>query len=266
MKYYPSDELLNAYVDGELSPEEYARVAEAIAGNPRLAARVATLSQVKSALSGLAVAPPRKIHIPRNRWSRGMMAAAASLALFLVVISSLLPKISDPAKDQNYWYRVAAATHAQWIREPAKPNAKEVDANLYLASADRLNLPIQAPDLTSARLRLTYLQFYDADGGTPAALHLGYTGRHGCHLSLWITKAPAGLGKELTEIRDGPMRSFRWRAGKVAYALFATGMAEQRFTMIADKVYQATRMRKGFDEETRTALNNVSRKAPPCAA
>jgi anti-sigma factor RsiW len=266
MKQYPSDEMLNAYVDGELSPEDDARVAEAIAQFPSLAARVATLSQVKSTLSGLAVTPPQRIHIPRSRWSKAMLAAAASLTFFLVVMSGLISKISDPAQDQDYWYRVAAATHAQWVLEPARPNAKEVDANLYLASADRLNLPIRAPDLTSARLRLTYLQFYDAEGEMPAAMHLGYTGRHGCRLSLWITAAPAGLSKDLAEIREGPMRSFRWRAGKVAYALFATGMAEQRFTMIADKVYQATRARKGFNDETRTALNEVSRRAPPCAA
>ena len=266
MKEYPTEEMLNAYVDGELSPDEDAYVADAIAHDPRLAARVATLSRVKSALSGLAVEPPEGILLPGARRSKAMLAVAASVGLFVAVVTGLMTGFLQPDGDRNGWYREAAAIHAEWAQQPAVLNAREVDANLYLASVDRLHLPIHAPDLTSAKLRLTYLRFYEADGKFPAAMHLGYTGQRGCRLTLWVTSAPAALGTNLGEIRDGTMRSFRWRADKVAYALFATGMAEQRFTTIADKVYKATRARHGFDDETRLALNDVSRRAPPCMA
>ena len=74
------------------------------------------------------------------------------------------------------------------------------------------------------------------------------------------------LDTRLAEFREGKMRSFRWRQGKIAYALFATGMEESRFTMIAAKVHEATRKMRGFDDETRMALREVSGKAPPCAA
>jgi len=127
-------------------------------------------------------------------------------------------------------------------------------------------LPFQAPDLTSAKLRLTYLKLYEADPDYPAALHLGYTGRRGCRLTLWVTAAPRNLDTSLTEFREDKVRSFRWRQGKIAHALFATGMAENRFTMIAAKVHEATREMRGFDDETRMALHEVSGKAPPCAA
>ena len=43
-------------------------------------------------------------------------------------------------------------------------------------------------------------------------------------------------------------------------------MAEERFTMIASKVHEATRRMRGFDDETRMALPQVSGKAPPCVA
>lgn len=266
MNEFVTEELLNAYVDGELSPEDDARVAKAIARDPVLAARVATLSRVKSALAGLAGAPADPIHLPGRRRPRAMLAIAASVALLAAVMSSMLTDQLWYGGDDNGWHQEAATAHADWALEPTAPDAREVDANLYLASLDRLNLPFQAPDLTSAKLRLTYLKLYEADTVFPAALHLGYTGRRGCQLTLWVTASPRTLETDLTEFREGKMRSFRWRQDKIAYALFATGMAENRFTMIADKVHEATRKMRGFDDETRMALREVSGKAPPCAA
>lgn len=266
MTEFPTEEMLNAYVDGELSPADDARVAEAIAQDSNLATRVAHLSRIKSALAELSEHPPRAIQFPRNRWSKAALAVAASFGLMVAIASVLLTGLLNLGPQGDNWYQLAAATHAEWAREPASPSAKEVDANLYLASIDRLNLQVHAPDLTSAKLRLTYLKFHQANEETQAAMHLGYTGRRGCRLTLWVTRAPLSMNTDLVESREGKLRSFRWRVGKIAYALFATGMAEQRYAMIADKVYQATRVRHGFDEETRMALNEATRNAPPCSA
>ena len=49
----PTEQDLNAYVDSELSPQDDARVAQAIAQDPNIAARVATLTRLKSMLSTL---------------------------------------------------------------------------------------------------------------------------------------------------------------------------------------------------------------------
>jgi hypothetical protein len=43
-------------------------------------------------------------------------------------------------------------------------------------------------------------------------------------------------------------------------------MAERRFTVIANKVYEATREQRGFDDGTRMALKNASSGVPPCQA
>jgi hypothetical protein len=259
MTEFVTEDLLNAYVDGELSPEDDARMAQAIARDPALAARVATLSRVKSALAGLADEPAGRIHLPGRQLSKTMLAIAASVGLLVAFLSGMLTGIPQFGEESNRWHREAASIHAEWASGPAMPDASEVDANLYLASIDRLNL-------TRAKLRLTYLKLYEADPEYPAALHLGYTGRRGCQLTLWVTAAPRKLDTSLTEFREDKMRSFRWRQGKIAYALFATGMAENRFTMIAAKVHEATREMRGFDDETRLALREVSGKAPPCAA
>ena len=266
MKNYPTEEMLSAYVDGELSPEDDARVADAIARSPQLAAHVASLSRVKSELAGLAMEPAAPIEFPRRRWSKAMTVVAASIGLLLAAISGILTGYLHFGENNRDWYEMAAATHSNWLLQPASTEAGEVDANIYLANVNRLQLPVYAPDLGDARLRLTYMKFMESNASSPAALHLGYTGRRGCRLTLWVTSAPKGMSTKLVEARNKSLRGFRWRAGKVAYALFSTGMAEQRFTTIADKVYEATSESHGFDAEMRMALNEVSRRAPPCSA
>lgn len=266
MKNYPTDKTLSAYVDGELSPEDDARVADAVAHSPTLAARVAALSRIKSKLAGLAVEPPERIHLPRQRWSKAWMAVAASVGLFLAVISGVLTGYLNFGGNSGDWYDIAAARHMSWLDQKTSPDTNEVDANIFLAGVSRLHLPVYAPDLTDAKLRLTYVRFVERIDSIPAALHLGYTGRHGCKVTLWVTSAPKGMSTKLTESRDDKLRGFRWRADKTAYALFAAGMEERRFTTIADKVYEATSNSHGFDEEMRMALYNATRTAPPCSA
>lgn len=262
----PTEQQLNAYIDGELSPREVAAVAKAIAEDPAIAARVATLTRLKSSLSGLSEQPPLPLTLPRPRRSAGLLAVAASFALLLAVGIGLLTGSNLLGHEDDSWYREARIEHANWALEPAAPNAREVEANLFLASIERIAVPVQTPDLTSAKLRLTYLQYYRATDTAPAALHLGYTGRRGCKVSLWVTEAPLGLDTDLTESRVDKLRGFRWRSGRTAYALFATGMAERRFTVIANKVYEATRQQHGFDDGTRLALRNASTDVPPCLA
>ncbi len=262
----PRDEELNAYVDGELSPRDDANVARAIARDRAIAARVASLSRLKSALAETAEAPAKAIGVPRTDWSPRMLATAASIgllaALAIFVLSSYLPF----GNEDESWFHEASAAHSLWTREAAAPDAPEVRAGLLLAGLSRVQTPVHTPDLTSARLRLTYLKFFAATDTAPAVLHFGYTGRRGCQVTLWATVAPQTLTTALLETREGKLRGFRWRVRTTAYALFATGMAEDRFTTIADKVYKATRAHRGFDEETRMALKQASSTAPPCAS
>ena len=262
----PTEQDLNAYIDGELSPRDDARVARAIAQDPKIAARVASLTRLKSALSGLTDEDGmhRPVVLPYSqrplRWRR----VAASVGFLVAAGVALLALFPPFGAGDDGWYREALAEHTDWALDPALPDAQEVDANLFLASVDRFGLPVQTPDLTSAGLRLTYLRYYPATETAAAALHLGYTGRRGCKVTLWVSAAPEDLGTALSESRVDNLRGYRWRSGATAYALVATGMAERRFTVIAGKVYEATRSRRGFDEETRMALRSASTSVPPC--
>ncbi len=262
----PRDEELNAYVDGELSTRDDARVARAIARDRTIAARVASLSRLKSALAETAEAPAKAIGFPRTDWSPRMLATAASIGLLVALAILVLSSYLRFGAEDESWFQEASAAHSLWVRDPAAPDAPEVKAGPLLIARDRIKVLVHTPELKSARLSLTYLKFFEATESEPAALHLGYTGRRGCQVTLWATAAPPTLTTALLETRDGKLRGFRWRVRNTAYALFATGMAEDRFTTIADKVYKATREHRGFDEETRMALNQASSTAPPCVS
>jgi hypothetical protein len=227
---------------------------------------VASLTRLKSALSGLRDEMPRTVALPRSHRSIRWPALAASVGLLIAAGVAILTGFMPFGQEDNGWYREALAEHADWARDPALPGAEVVDANLFLANVERFDLPVQTPDLTSASLRLTYLHYYPATESAAAALHLGYTGQRGCKVTLWVSAGAEGLGTALTESRVDSLRGFRWRSGETAYALFATGMAERRFTVIANKVYEATQTRRGFDEDTRIALKSASTSVPPCRA
>jgi len=262
----PTEQDLNAYIDGELSPEDNARVARAIAQDKSIAAEVASLTRVKSALSALGDDLPRSVTLPDPHRAVRWLGIAAALGILAAVGIVSLMTLATLGREDDGWYRQAMAEHSKWAREAASPEAREVDANLFLASVEQFGLPVQTPDLTSAGLRLTYLRYFTQTETLAGGLHLGYTGQHGCKLTLWTSPAPSGLGTALIESRFNNLRGFRWRAGETAYALFATGMAEQRFTVIAQKAHQATLHHQGFDEKTRVALMNASSSAPPCHA
>ena len=158
----PTEQDLNAYVDSELSPQDDARVAQAIAQDPNIAARVATLTRLKSMLSTLGNDIPRAPALPVSRRPTGWLGIAASVGLLVAVGAAMLAGLTPFGQNDDGWYREALAAHTDWARDPSLPDAREVDANLFLASVERFGLPVQTPDLTSASLRLTYMRYLAA--------------------------------------------------------------------------------------------------------
>ena len=87
-------EILNAYVDQELDPRRAALVADAVARDHGLAARVATLSKLRATAREMPPAshapPPLALRTFAGFWSLRVMAVAASILLAVVLGSTLL--------------------------------------------------------------------------------------------------------------------------------------------------------------------------------
>ena len=137
---------------------------------------------------------------------------------------------------------------------------------MLLSSLHRLGPEAHVPDLSASRLTISMITTIPASGADGPALHIGYTGTRGCHVSLWISPAGGNLGPRLVERRAGPLRSFVWRAGSLAYVLINSGMDEGRFSLLARTVHRATLERLPLDAETRMALRESREASMPCSA
>ena len=267
----PTDEDLNAYVDGELSPHDRARVAHAVAVDPSLADRVASLARLKSVVAGLAEERPMTfgdLGLAAPRRPRAMARIAASItAVFLLAGLAAGGYWGWRASESDAIVAEAKSRHLAWIQERAETEASDGFATLLRATMRRLQIPAHIPDMSGAKLTLSDVAYFDEDGENAArSVQLRYTGRRGCRVSLWLSHGPSSLAATLTETDDGRSRGFYWRAGDISYALFATGMDGTRFTLLARNVYEATRDNREPPEQHQRELRVATDTATPCRA
>ena len=65
-------------------------------------------------------------------------------------------------------------------------------------------------------------------------------------------------------VRNGDIRAYAWRAGRLGYAIIADGMDVSRFRLIVDIVRETTLRHQAVDAETRIALGESRRRSAPC--
>lgn len=245
-------EMLNAYVDGELSPAERAGVARAAAEDRRVAQQIAAIEQLKLALAGEREAPD--LHLPSARPPRRMrLALAAAACAALVVLGAHLALRPDPATDS---LAAALDLHRSWSEQADATALRPLPARLAAFGGPA------AIDLSAAKLSLAHVT--ELDEPSPLVL-LGYVGNRGCKVSLVIGVAIEGSGA-LVRRERGPFDAYAWRASGVGFVLVASGMDAARFRSIAEALAQATRERAPLDRETRLALAESRTNSPPCAA
>lgn len=256
----PTIEQLCAYIDGELPAAEQAEVAAAAARDPQLAARIATLSNLKASFAAeIEPAPPLDY--------RRRSAAAAPIAVALSLVAALFVGLfvlwfSPPSPPEPAWVAAAIADHARWI---AAPRADEDDsgAHAVLAAAGALGADPVIPDLDAAHLQIVGIRLVP-NGEKATALQIRYAGERGCRVSLWAAPAAGEPARwEAAYERQG-LRVYAWRAGPLDYALIS-GMAAKRFAHIADAVREATRRHREPAPTVEAMLRKDRAESPPCA-
>lgn len=254
-------ETLNAYVDGELDAERAAEVARAAAKEPEIARQVSMISQLKAAATASAEPMPA-IDLPRRvrpLWPRVAAAMAIVMVGGLAALFALYP-----ASQEESWLLSARADHAEWATTGRIGSVEALSPRTYLAGLHRLGPAPYLPDLSSARLKRESVRYIPAGDRQAGALHAGYVGTRGCRISLWATVTEKSGFGPLTRHQSGDGPAYSWHAGRLRYVILSSGMAANRFALIAEAAHRATGARSRPDDETRTALARSRNTSPPC--
>lgn len=245
--------MLNAYVDGELSLSDEASIARAAARSPGLAARIATLREMKAALSD--VAPQRDISLPEMKAGHGLATrfAAAAAAVLVCLIAGLVYVFLPSAPSERTVAAVLQSHHDAWAFEQAGDKSSMMRAGLA-----RDGWP---PDLTSAQL--SFAGFERMAVAEMNILRLGYEGTRGCKLSLYVL--PSGDLPRAEEFLSS-LHVRNWTIGERGFLLMADGMPRQRFEDIAVAMENSLRAGRPFDAPTRQRLARARSASPPCRA
>ena len=262
----PNLDQLNAYVDGELPVSQRAEVAAAIAHDPEMADRVATLTRLKAAVSESsetelpdALMPQAQ---PRPWW--GVVAASAAVvaaAAGLFLAQSLM----DPTADVVAVVAEAAQSHAALLR------AEDEGADLQSAGPFAVALTGFAdgvafvPDLSGAKLTVIFHRMIPGTAGAPPRFHVLYGGEHGCRLSVWMAPASGDLDEALRQGEAAGFVTYGWQADGIDYVI-VSAIAAARYRLIAETVHRLTFERHPVEPEAVVALNLIHQDSPPCLA
>ncbi len=237
-------ELLNAWHDGELPPDQATAFKQRLSAEPHLAAAARELHAASGALAGLRPALPGLVgetpvsqteRRPRHRsvvaWST---AAAASV---LLVVGIYLAGIWSPA--------TLADVHADFLAQDFA--ASDIGAVRAVANVEAGGMP----DLRAANLTLV------AAAETEALRVAHYAGRNGCRLTFAAGVPPIDMGA------SPGAQTVSWTVDDHAFALMATGMDHGKFQAITAYLQQVTIMQARPD--TVLAVREATENAVPCA-
>jgi hypothetical protein len=260
----PSWDTLNAYVDGELDSSAAAEVAQAAGDDPAVAEQIATLYQLKGSCLGVApdlpAFPGHLLDKRPHQWRKAVAAVAAALLLGAALWLAFAMD-REPARPENA-LATARTLHAQWLEAESVEAQQAQPVALLAALSDFGRLPV-VPDLASTALTVSTVKVAGGPGGR--ILQIGYRGIHGCHLSLFVF-ANDELPNSRLRLDEGLDRAYGWRVGDLGYLLFARGMDESRFWLIAEKVEEATHAKAPLNREAREALAENKRNSASCKA
>ncbi|MBX5180724.1 anti-sigma factor [Rhizobium lentis] len=253
----PSDEELTAFIDGELTTEERARIEAIVKEDESVAERLDFLARAslpfEPAFAPLLTEAPREkleamlAAIPAHDGARSASAPAATRRRFLgALAASLVAGIAIDravigigrgfsAKDENSEWRAVVADYISLYTAEtlAGPVPGRQDQAAQLASLDeklRLSLSPEAVSLTGVDFKRALLLQYD---GKPLA-QIAYLDPETGPMALCIVKSDAGPKAPDLENRKG-MNVVYWSNATHAFMLIGHATAG-RMTAIADGV------------------------------
>ena len=261
----PDWETLNAYVDGELDAASASRVAVAAGHDPAVASQIAALYRLKGLARSAVPSPSDELTAgvaqPRRRTGAIALAALAaallvSAGLWFAHATGTAPALPPAAM------QAARDLHERWLTS-APGRAQDTSATKILAALSDFGSMPSVPDLTGTGLTVGFVANVTRSGHE--ILQIGYRGRHGCHLSMFVFH-DVELARTPVEIATGGILAYGWQARDLDYLLFAEGMDRSRFDLIGREVERATRAGRPLDKRDQTRLAQNKRESASCKA
>lgn len=202
-----TEEMLHAYVDGQLTDTDEARVEDHLAANPELAGMVAEWQGQNDRLEALfprdeAASRVARLDIPRDapagRWPGLSLALTAVLCLGLGLAGGWIARDrAAPAataltdlQSLDLRARQAHLVYAPEVLHPVEVAATD-EAHLVAWLSNRLGAPLSAPDLGAVGFVLVGGRLLPA--GQEAAAQLMYQDASGERVTVFLTAGAPGV-------------------------------------------------------------------------
>lgn len=194
-------------------------------------------------------------------WQR----AAAVMVAGLPVLLALTLIYIGPWLLEEPWLKQAHGGHAEWVETGRISGARSLNSKNFLSSLLRLGRVPHIPDFSQAGLsiqQVSHVSPGNGRGDPGDAVHAGYVGYGGCHVSLWITRADRDGNGPLESHRSGS--SYSWHADRLQYVLVSDEMRNPHFNLVAKIFREFTAARQDPTEWARSAMRLSAIVNPPC--
>jgi anti-sigma factor RsiW len=241
-----SEEMLHAYVDGALAPEDATRVDAWLAGHPEDAAAVAAWRHqnalIRDVFGDARAVPSEPVAaLKPARRPLTAMALAASIATFAIGLGAgigigiyapvLHPEAPTIAEQAETAYRVYSVEK----RHPVEVGADERD-HLVKWLSNRLETPLAIPDLDAEGLKLIGGRLATSERG-PAALFMFEAG-NGDRYTVYVTRTRRVDETAFRFDLAGDVGACYWLDKGLAVVVNGPSNRD-RLQAIANKVYEA---------------------------
>jgi len=258
-----TDEILNAYVDGALHHTQAAHVAHSAASDPKIAERIAVLSQIKAGVAGMVddfvvIDLPMPVAVPPGRWS--LFAAVGAFAALVIAGVSVLWWVDSPDRSASILRDMPIVANADaTLKQYIARHDAWIDGMAQTSEVPVFDMRLQDV-MAKTGLRLLDHALAPLDHAHEAS-HRAFIGPNGCRLSLFEAMSPVGQTRPLTIAIDADLLTATWADDGQIFVLIARHMDNVRFSTIATAVHDASRDQSSVNAE---ALASLTQARQPC--
>src|SRR5581483_8708919 len=256
----PDTSELTAYVDGELSPDRAARVAQAVADDRELAREVAALLRLKTAtIAAFDVQAPPMLEVARRSRPKHTVTWAASAALIgVMLLAATTVGFVATRSNQTDGDRIVALKDAWNTDRALSPKSPLVSATSMAKDGNLIRL---LQGLAEVQLSIIRSQQV-ADG-----MAFDLLGPSGCRLAVWAGPASVNLATAPALQRElRTRRAIVWRADSMQFLLISQNVPEQKFAAMVAALQRATQEISPTDSTTLSLLAEARSQGSPCVA